>query len=270
MKLNYRDKIILAIVLAIAILLAGFFVLIKPKTQDIKSHKATLSERQDKKAEIERDIAKIEPLKEKIHETYVETNKLAEIFVPLSDINHPLLLDEYMQKFADENNVEIKTLELASPKVGALKYYYLPYEDIGVDLRSAADVNGDLQKQVDEESAEATALSQRTVESLFLTQYGLSINGKKEDIWNYLKAIEDYDKAVVINSVEISDYSFGKDAAEKEGTQVTSTPSEGEEGEEGEETAAATTSTEITDTSDAKIVISLYSVYNMSEPNTEE
>ena len=36
MKLNYRDKVILAIVLAVAIILAGFFALIKPKRQAIK------------------------------------------------------------------------------------------------------------------------------------------------------------------------------------------------------------------------------------------
>ena len=44
MKLNYRDKVILGIVLAIAILLAGYFMLIKPKNEDIKSNKATLED----------------------------------------------------------------------------------------------------------------------------------------------------------------------------------------------------------------------------------
>ena len=33
MKLNYRDKVILGIVLAIAIVVAGYFALIKPKNE---------------------------------------------------------------------------------------------------------------------------------------------------------------------------------------------------------------------------------------------
>ena len=40
MKLNYRDRVILLAVIAIVVLLGGFFGLIKPKFNDIKENKA--------------------------------------------------------------------------------------------------------------------------------------------------------------------------------------------------------------------------------------
>ena len=46
MKLNYRDKVILAVVLALIVLIGGFFGLIKPKSNEIKENKATLAARQ--------------------------------------------------------------------------------------------------------------------------------------------------------------------------------------------------------------------------------
>ena len=44
MKLNYRDLVILGILLALAILIAGFFLLIKPKNEEIKTNKETLAQ----------------------------------------------------------------------------------------------------------------------------------------------------------------------------------------------------------------------------------
>ena len=66
MKLNYRDKVILAVVLALIVLIGGFFGLIKPKSNEIKENKATLAARQAEKADKERKIAKIKPLTEEI------------------------------------------------------------------------------------------------------------------------------------------------------------------------------------------------------------
>lgn len=51
MKLNYRDKVILAVVLALIVLIGGFFGLIKPKSNEIKENKATLAARQAEKAD---------------------------------------------------------------------------------------------------------------------------------------------------------------------------------------------------------------------------
>ena len=260
MKLNYRDKVILAIVIALIILIAGFFALIRPKSKEIEENKATLAAKQSEKAEIEDRIAKIEPLTNEINDTYDDTNKIAKLFVPMDEVNNPVALDEYMQELANENEVRINTVELGETSVQQLDYYYFTSNDVGGDLRSSADFSGELQAQYDAQTAESTALSSRTTESVLETQYGVNIKGTKENVWNYIKAIADIDEAVMINSVNISDYTFGA-----EGETITLTPAEGEEGE----AITLTLSGDENGESDVQMVISIYSVYTMTKPNTE-
>ena len=292
MKLAYREKIILAVFLAIAILFVGFLWLVKPKTKKLNDNKMKLEDLQEEKEEIDRKIAQIKPLQDKISEIYNDTNKITEIFVPINDVNHPIKLDKVLQQFADENNVKILSLEVEAPDVDELDYYYYESEDPGQSLREDADINGNLQQQYDEQHAEEVSLADRQVEDLYQTKYGVRVNGTKEDIWNYLKAIKEYNKALLINQVNISDYSFGQDAIEelqKKGQQIVEavapqpeeTPAEGEGEQPAEEnqevqeeqpetqTAVTIDGQEITNTSDVQIVITAYSIYAMPEPDTE-
>lgn len=290
MKLTYRDKIILAVFLAIAILLVGFLALVKPKTKALNDNKLKRDNLITEKEEVQRKIDQIKPLQEKINEIYEDTNKITEVFVPIEDVDTPVELDKVLQKYADENNVKILQLEVNQPKSDELKYYYFETKDVGEKLREKADINGNLQEIYDENHAEEVSLSERQVEALYQTKYGVKINGTKEDIWNYLKAIKEYNKALLINQVNITDYSFGQDAIEelqKKGQQIVEAvapqpeeaQTEGEEGTEGEENQEETQvqspisvtldGQEITNTSDAQIVITAYSIYPMPEPDTE-
>ena len=294
MKLSYREKIILAVFLAIAILFVGFLWLVKPKTKKLNDNKLKLEQLQEEKEEIDRKIAQIKPLQDKIKEIYDDTNKITEIFVPIDEVDDTIKLDKMLQKYADENNVKILSLEVSLPDVDELDYYYYESDDKDKDLREQADINGNLQDQYNDQHADEVSLSERQVEQLYQTKYGVRVNGTKEDIWNYLKAIKEYNKALLVNQVNISDYSFGQDAIEelqKRGQQIVEavapqpeeTPAEGEgeqpaeENQEApevqEETTAQVTVTadgqEITNTSDAQIVITAYSIYKMPEPDTE-
>lgn len=257
MKLNYRDKVILAVVLALIVLIGGFFGLIRPKSNEIKENKATLAARQAEKADKERKIAKIKPLTEEIEKLYNETGEISKIFVPMEEVNTTVKLDEYMQTLANENNVRISTLNLGETEVSQLEFYYYTPNDVGGDLRSEADFSGELTLDYASKVAESAALSARTPENVLCTQYGVSVKGTKEDIWNYMQAVADIDEAVMINSVSIADYTFGAagetaTTTDEEGNQVSVTVGGGENGE-----------------SDVQFVISIYSVYTMTKPNTD-
>ena len=72
-----------------------------------------------------------------------------------------------------------------------------------------------------------------------------------------MQAVADIDEAVMINSVSIADYTFGAageavTTTDEEGNQVSVTVGGGENGE-----------------SDVQFVISIYSVYTMTKPNTD-
>ena len=168
-----------------------------------------------------------------------------------------------------------------APKVEKIEYYYYKNEDTDKELRTAVDVNGDLQKQYENKYQESISLSQRTAENVLRTKYGIKVRGEKQDIWNYLKAIEEIDNAVIIDSVNILDYTFGKEALMNAGGAIAqvvapAAPAEGEEETEEEAPVIEAPSvvvtedgTEIDNKSDVQIVISLYSIYKMSEPDVD-
>lgn len=263
MKLNYRDKIIAGVLLAIVILLVGFFVPVKNQIKQNKADKLTLAEREETKAEYEKKIAQIPSLQESIRSLYNEAKEATKVFVPLTDIKNQILVDKYMQKYADECKVRITNLELKESTVAPLDYYFDKEEDKYNGLRSQADINGNLQAEYDASVAGEVALSQRAKEDVIKTQYGLKINGTKKNVWKYLEAIKKIDDAVVVNSVNISDYTFGKDPAKKAGVELPDSP------EDGSEVSVQAGDKEIKNTSDVQIIITLYSVIEMEEPDVE-
>lgn len=286
MKLNYRDKVIFGIGIAILILVVGFFFLIKPKNEEIKEDEKTLIAKQEEEEDLKAIIAKIEPLKTDIDDVYEKTAKLTADFVPIGDINETQKLDQYMQHLAEEAGVRIDELNVAYPKEQELDYYYLEYEDLISDMRDSADLNGGYAAAYNEVFAEQNALDQRKVETLIQTQYGIRVTGTREAVWKYMKAVEELKKTLLINQVDITDYSFGADKEEAE--QQPSIDENAEEpagtdenGEAPEEAGAETDVPEPTpapeeltidnsNTSTVQIVISLYSVYDMEKPDTDE
>ncbi|MBP5431757.1 hypothetical protein [Ruminococcus sp.] len=263
MKLNYRDKIIAAIVLAFAVLLLGFFALVKPKYSDIKDNKVKLAQKQTERQDIENKIAEIPGLKKDITNTYTETSKKTEIFVAVDNIGDPIAVDEYLQKLADDNKVRIDSLQVKSPVISDIPFYFYKKDDNLAEARKSADINGRLQEQFNETYAESIALSGSTSEKILSTEYGVQIYGTKKNIGNYLKAIKEFDKALTVKSVSIGDPSFGKntlkDANINDWDGLNS---------EDEQTIQVGDKT-IKNTQTAQIVITLYSVYEMDEPNVD-
>jgi len=293
MKLTYRDKIIAGILLAIVVLLIFFFGLIKPKSQDIKDNQATLEAKQAEKDDLEARIAKIEPLKTNILDTYDEISKLTADFVPMEEIATPQMVDEMMQKYADESGVRIIELNVTNLAQKEMGYYYMEYEDLLSELRDQADINGEYAEKVANLKAESDSLSSRNNEMIMGTDYAIKIVGTKENIWAYLKNIEEIGTTILVDQVSITDYTFGAGENGEESSPSTAetpdaetpdaeTPT-AENSEAGAETSAETepetpapagapVSDEIKEgknVSEAQIVISLYSVYNMAKPNVD-
>ncbi len=245
MKLNYRDKVILGIVLAVAILLGGFFGLVRPKSKKIKDHEATLATKEEERDQVQSKLDQIEPLKKKINEIYDNTTDMTDDFVDLDNISDEHLVDMYMQHFAEESEVEIKVLNVEPVDDMDLEYYYFETDVVGQNLIDGADLNGDMQAGLDASMAEQTALEERNVESVVATSYAIQVVGNREQIWAYMKALAEQDETILINSVEIGDYRFGSD------------PDNDVVAKEGE------------DISNVEFVVTLYSVFDMAKPNTD-
>lgn len=262
MKLTYRDKIIAGILLAATIILIGIFALCKPTYADIKTHNESLEKVENQKKDIETQIAEIPGLQTDIKDTYTKTNEETKVFVPLDRVTDTTYIDQYMQSFADETKVKLKNVSLEESSLVPIDYYYAAANDRLGEMRRAADVNGDLQENYDASVAESSALSERAKESIVQTKYGVQVWGTKKNIYDYLQKLKEFEKAESVDSVRIDDYSFGQNSAENAHVNLP-------ESKDGEIVKVPSGDGEITNASDATIVITLYSVYNMEEPNVD-
>ncbi|MDO4863961.1 MAG: hypothetical protein Q4A05_07315 [Ruminococcus sp.] len=258
MKLNYRDKIILGALLAFVILLAGFFLLIKPKYSDIKSDKAALTAAEQERDDVDAKISEIPRLQENIKNTYDATMKLTGDFVAYNDMYNARKVDQYMQHFAEDCEVKIVNLNASDIGTAGLDYYYFTPTFIGEDLLTAADLNGDRQAANAEAAAESNTLKDRTKETILGGTYSISVTGTKEAIWKYLEAIEKQDKTIIINSVSLNGVIIDVDAYKAQMDALEIELSE-------EQEAALEDDAEVS----AQFNITLYSVYDLSEPNVE-
>lgn len=264
MKLNYRDKIIAAILIAITILLIGFFALIKPKYKDVQTHQKALKDVKKTEAEIKAKIDEIPGLKKTILQIYEDTSAITANFVPIDDVQDPVVIDKYMQEFADKAKAKLRSVELQQAKLTPINYYYTSKEDVFAEMRKAADADGSLAKEYAALTAESTAISQRAKESVMQTQYGINIHGTKKAVWAYLEELKKFDKTASIDSINMTDYSFGQDDAKAAGISLPDSK------DSDEEVTVEANGKKISNATDVKIVVTLYSVFDMTKPNVDE
>ena len=262
MKLNYRDKVILGVFLAIVIVVAGYLALIKGKTADIKSHKSTLSTKQSEESKVKAQIAQIPGLKEQITDDAEEASKLTKNFVKMANVQNTPTLDQYMQHYADKNSIRLDSLELTGMTETTLDYYFIEPLDLADDLRTVSDLSGKLQERQNEANAEKEQLESRDVETVIQTQYAFTAHGTKEHLWNFMSEIENCKEAIIINEPH---FGLREEEEEEEDTEEATVASDEEE----EEKQLYITNFEDDTELDIQVIISLYSVYDAQAPALE-
>lgn len=250
MKLTYRDKVILGIVLAIAILLTGYFLLIKPKNQAIKDDNKKLDKLKVTETDYKQKIAQIDPLKANIEEIVNDTNQITSKFVAKDNVSDPVRLDQFMQHFANDNEIRITSLAAGDMKESKIPYYYAAVaNEIGSGLRTIADINGDYQAQLDSANAEKNQLSEREVGIVLQTQYGIEAVGTRKHLWELMEELENREDTIIIDQVS---YKLKQKADADPDEKLT------------EEEEANIEEDDIVDIS---MVVSIYSVYDLPQPN---
>ena len=274
MKLNYREKVFLAIFLSVIILVAGFFALIKPKGKEIDANKKRLETLQVQEKEIKAKINQIDILKDTITEKRDETNKIVKNFVDIELIDTPVKLDRYMEDIANKCQLRVTELAFGNTSQSPIEYYYNKNDDIASALRQSADLSGALQEKYDENNAESIQLSQRNVESILQTQYSIKCYGSLKNIYKYMEEIAKFNDAIIIDSFT---YEFRGDDDEEGNSDANNDANTDENGaapnneDDGKKYIILDDEDNYLDEIfDAEIVISLYSVYEMSDPLAEK
>lgn len=245
MKLNYRDKVILGAILALALLIAGFFLWIKPEMTDIGDNKDRLAELETQKSQVDSQIAEIPDIKTDILDIYADSKTLSGPFLEYNSIYDSRKVDQYMQDFATKSKVKILALAPGDLSAGTLGYYYFEPVIVGEDMRSGVDINGSDAEYIEKAKAESAALADRTEEQVLSATYTVTLEGTKEDIWKYMETIENQPETIIINSITFSNLAL-KEVEDDD--------------DEDEEEVLPT----------AQMTLTLYSVYEMDQPYLEK
>ncbi len=124
MKITYRDKIFLTVVVALLTLVLGYMVIIKPSSEDLKSSKASLESAQNEKEEIDAKIAKIPGVKKQITTLVEESKEKENVFLKPTPTHRA---DVFVQKLLDKNGIVFSELEISDMKTLDLApYVYYP------------------------------------------------------------------------------------------------------------------------------------------------
>jgi len=255
MKLGYRERVILIIVLIIAIFGLGIFVFIKPQWEQLNDNKArrdTLKTEWDGKlAEFDR----INPTRDKINEDVENGRKLAQKFT--GEMTSVELAKFLQDKFINtEKNIEDEVIlkdsvAVSDPGTASLSYYYYRPNVVTYPLYENADLDGSLAKAVAEKMKEANTFALHSAQTTGSGAATFTMLINREDTMEFLDAIYNYCKGdketMMIESVTLKECDFNEDYEEGENAEAAPVQpaanddeAEGEgEGEEGEAEAAA-------------------------------
>lgn len=146
MKLSYRDKVIFICAIVIVILVAGFFLFIKPKYQEMTSAKSKLESKEAEKVEVQAKIDTLTPLVEQLKATAEEVQTMQERFLPEQD---PYLNEQFIYDILNQNNVEVRSLTTTYTTADVLESYVVyPSNVVAYDLLMQGDLYNELPEEV--------------------------------------------------------------------------------------------------------------------------
>lgn len=146
MKLSYRDKVIFICAIVIIILVAGFFLFIKPKYQETNSAKSALEKVQSEKQKIEDKINTLPELIEQLKELAKQVETKQADFLTIQD---PYLNEQYVYGIAKENGLNVTSIKTEYTSGDELDEYVVDPANIVVfDMVIQADIYEELPQAV--------------------------------------------------------------------------------------------------------------------------
>lgn len=220
MKLSYREKIGLLVVIVLLVIIIFVAWPIKTIRGNIKEHEAQREKIQVDYDDTQRKIAQITTIEGNINKIYDETKGLSEkFFGHVDNINMDKYLEGVLNKEPyiknGKNQLEIvDQLAINDADAGEIPFYYYAPNVITYPILEAADTNGNLLETTDEVLYEkvlnAVTLDEAENQTVEVRIVSVPMKFTKEA----LLALEDELKAketgVRISGVTIDDYTFGQ------------------------------------------------------------
>lgn len=204
MKLSYRDKVIFVCVIVVLILVAGVFLFIKPKFEEMNYAKIALEAKQVEKDDLQAKIDTFPQLVETLKNTAGEVEELQSYFLTEQD---PYLNEQFIHEILDKNNVEVTGMETAYTVAGKLEeYVVVPSNVAAFDLLVSGDLYNELPQEVYDVYNNTVVESGGSV-VIGVTDMTVNYNDTYElsDVLKFVDEISDYGKTMNVVSVSKPD-----------------------------------------------------------------
>lgn len=146
MKLSYRDKVIFIVVIVIIILVAGFFLFIQPKFQEIESAKYNLENKKQERIDIETKIATLPTIIDDIKAAADEIGEKQGIFLEEQD---PYLNEIYIREALTAERLDVTSMDTTYTMAGDINRYTVnPAHVLAYENKISADLYNELPQEV--------------------------------------------------------------------------------------------------------------------------
>lgn len=146
MKLSYRDKVILLCVIVVIVLVAGFFVFIKPAAANSDTAKLALEQKQAEQAEVQAKIDTLPTLIETLKSTAETVDELQMNFL---DDQLPYQNEQMLHEILAKDGVEIISMNVSYTSEGSKSEYMVyPKNVLAYELQINSDLYHKLPQEV--------------------------------------------------------------------------------------------------------------------------
>lgn len=214
MKLSYRDKVIFVAAIVIIIIVAGIFLFIKPKFEEMNRAKLALENKKTEQADVEAKINTLADIVASMKSTAQEVEEVQEYFMIEQD---PYLNEQYIREILG-NNVETIGMQTMYTAASDLKQYVVnPENVVSYDLL----INGDLYNELPQEVYDNYNNTGKRIGGqciIGVTKVNITYRDKVDysGIYKFIDAVKDNGKTIIITS-------FSKAAPDNQNTEIEGT-----------------------------------------------
>lgn len=148
MKLSYRDKVILIIVIVLVVLGAGIFCFIKPKYEALQVSKDRLAAKEAEKAEVEAKMGTLEDLKKKLEEDVKAVEEDQKQFLSEKEYGETYLISQYLMQKLEPSGITITGVEAPLLEANDIMAYEYDKLAVAYPMKINSDIGGELPEEV--------------------------------------------------------------------------------------------------------------------------
>lgn len=200
LKLSYRDKVIFIVVMVILVLVAGFFIFIRPKFEKVEIAKNNLAAKQQEKIDIDAKIGTLSDIVDTMKATAEEIGEKQEIFL---DEAHPYINETYIRELLSGLNVDITSMSTTYTTAGAInrytvnKQHYLAYEN-----KINADLYNELPQEVyDVYNGVAPQAYPNTIIGITNMTVSVDLGNNNRKVYDIMDRLAEDEKTIILNSL---------------------------------------------------------------------